>query len=75
MHIHTYNYNKIMNINASLRSRVIAMKLGEKLTIDVGEYGDRTLRGYAYELGFRLQRKYKVACNRESRTYTITREW
>lgn len=57
----------------SIRQRVINLQEGESITIPVGEIGDATIRGYASELGFSLNRKYTTHRNRVDRTYTITR--
>ena len=62
-----------MDKNTSLRARVLAMEVGEEITIPVCEYGYTTIRGYASDLGFASNRKYSTRRNRESRTYTIIR--
>lgn len=62
-----------MGKNTSLRSRVLAMEVGEIITIPVSEYGYTTIRGYASDLGFATNRKYSTKRNREARTYTIIR--
>ena len=71
---HTYK-TKVINMdkNTSLRARVLAMEVGEEITIPVSEYGYTTIRGYASDLGFAANRKYSTRRNRESRTYTIIR--
>ena len=72
LHIPT---NKEINMdkNTSLRARVLAMEVGEEITIPVSEYGYTTIRGYASDLGFAANRKYSTRRDRESRTYTIIR--
>ena len=71
---HTYK-TKVINMdkNTSLRARVLAMEVGEEITVPVTEYGYTTIRGYASDLGFAANRKYSTRRNRESRTYTIIR--
>lgn len=72
LHIQT---TKVMNMskNTSLRARVLAMEVGESITIPVTEYGYTTIRCYASDLGFAANRKYSARRDRESRTYTIIR--
>lgn len=62
-----------MDKNKSLRSQILAMKVGAKLVVPLESYGYTTIRSYASELGFAAERVYKTARNREERTYTITR--
>ena len=62
-----------MSKNTSLRARVLAMEVGESITIPVTEYGYNTIRSYASDLGFAANRKYSARRDRESRTYTIIR--
>ena len=57
----------------SFRERVIAMKKGDTIVISVEKVGYTTIRSYASDLGFALNRKYSTHRNREDRTYTITR--
>ena len=57
----------------SFRKRVIDMEVGESITIAMDKLGETTLRAYACDLGFRLNRKYSTHRNREARTYTIIR--
>lgn len=59
--------------NTSFRRRVIDMEVGESITIPIDEVGYTTIRGYASDLGFAYNRKYKTHRNREERTHTITR--
>lgn len=75
LYICTYQHTKIVNMrdNTSLRSRVLAMEVGEKITIPVSEYGYTTIRSYASDLGFAANRKYSARRDRETRTYTIIR--
>ena len=75
MYICTYLQTKIVNMgnNSSLRSRVLAMKVGEEITIPVSEYGYTTIRSYASDLGFAANRKYSARRDRAKRTYTIIR--
>ena len=72
LHIST---TEIMNMSkkTSLRARVLAMEVGESITIPVTEYGYTTIRSYASDLGFAANRKYSARRDRESRTYTIIR--
>lgn len=49
------------------------MEVGESITIPIDEVGYTTIRGYASDLGFAYNRKYKTHRNREERTHTITR--
>ena len=63
-----------MSINKSLRASILEMKVGEQLTIPVEDYGHTTIRTYASELGFCMERKYRTKRNTKERTYTITRE-
>lgn len=58
---------------SSLRKKVIEMQVGESIVIPVAEYGFTTIRSYASELGFQLERKYTARRDREARVYTITR--
>ena len=62
-----------MDKKTSLRARVLAMEVGEEITIPVSEYGYTTIRGYASDLGFATGRTYSTSRNREERTYTIIR--
>lgn len=62
-----------MVLNTSLRARVIDMKIGEVIIIPVSAYGYTTIRSYASDLGFLLNRKYSARINRADRTYSITR--
>ena len=62
-----------MGNNTSLRARVLAMKVGEEITIPVSEYGYTTIRSYASDLGFAANRKYSARRDRVKRTYTIIR--
>lgn len=57
----------------SFRKRVIEMQVGESITISADTLGETTLRAYASDLGWRLNRKYATHRNREARTYTIER--
>lgn len=49
------------------------MKIGDRIIIPVSAYGYTTIRSYASDLGFILNRKYSASRNREDRTYTIIR--
>ena len=57
----------------SFRQRVIDMEVGDVITISFDTLGERTLRAYACDLGFRLNRRYSTHRNREARTYSIKR--
>ena len=58
---------------ASFRKMVMEMGVGDKITIPVAEVGYSTIRSYASDLGFALERRYSTTRNRIDRTYTITR--
>lgn len=60
--------------NPSLRKRVIDLQVGDSITIPVDSVSDTTIRSYASDLGFLMQRKYSTRRDREARTYTITRQ-
>lgn len=62
-----------MTRNTSLRSRVLAMEVGDTLTISLDDYGYTTIRSYAYELGLCAERTFTTHRDREARTYTIER--
>jgi len=57
----------------SLRSRVLALAIGESLTVSLADYGYTTIRSYAYELGVGADRKFTTHRDRRERTYTILR--
>lgn len=57
----------------SFRQRVIDMEVGDVITISFDTLGETTLRAYACDLGFRLNRRYSTHRNREARTYSIKR--
>lgn len=57
----------------SFRKKVMEMQVGETLTISADAVGETTIRGYACDLGWRLNRTYRTHRNREARTYTIER--
>lgn len=59
--------------NKSLRSRVLDMKVGERIVVSVQEHSYTTIRSYASDLGFATGRSYSTSRNKEERTYTITR--
>lgn len=48
------------------------MGIGDTIVIGVGT--SNTLRNYASDLGFKLQRRYSVSVDKEARTYSIRRE-
>ena len=58
----------------SFRQRIIDLEVGQFIVIPVTEVGYTTIRGYASDLSFALQRRYRTHRNRTDRTYTITRE-
>lgn len=60
-------------MNKSLRQRVTEMNVGDSMVVPVKDYGYTTIRSYASELGFALNRVYRTKRNREDRTYIITR--
>lgn len=62
-----------MRDNKSLRARVLALGIGESITISLGDYGYTTIRSYAYELGVGAERKFTTHRDRDARTYTISR--
>ena len=49
------------------------MQVVESITIAMDKLGETTLRAYACDLGWRLNRKYRTHRNREARTYSIER--
>lgn len=49
------------------------MEVGDTIVIPVQEYGYTTIRSYASDLGFALNRKYKTKRNKKDRTYSIVR--
>jgi hypothetical protein len=57
----------------SFRQRVINMEVGETFTISADSVGETTVRAYASDLGWRLNRKYVAHRDRDARTYTIER--
>lgn len=63
-----------MQTNKSLRALILEMQVGEQLTIPLSDYGFTTIRSYASELGFCMERKYRTKRNKVERTYIITRE-
>lgn len=64
---------KTMAENTSLRSRMIAMQPGDKLTVPLEKYAPTTVRSYVSDLNFLYMRRYTAERNRETRTYTISR--
>ncbi len=58
----------------SFRQRILDLEIGGRIIIPVDEVGYTTIRSYASDLGFAYQRRYSTHRDRESRTYTITRE-
>lgn len=57
----------------SIRSRVVNLQIGESLTIQADEIRPATLRGYACDLGFALERVFTTHIDRKNRQYTISR--
>lgn len=57
----------------SFRQRIIDLEVGGKITISADSVGETTVRSYASDLGWRLNRKYIARRDREARTYTIER--
>lgn len=49
------------------------MRVGEVITIPVVEHSYTTIRSYASDLGFAMNRTYSTKRNREERTYSIIR--
>lgn len=49
------------------------MKVGEQLSIKIGEAAPNTIRNYASDLGFLLNRVYSASVDRVSRSMIITR--
>lgn len=58
----------------SLRSKILALGVGQTYTVPIMEYGYTTIRSYASDLGFMTGHRYSTTRDREARTYTITRE-
>ena len=57
----------------SLRQRMIAMEKDTEMTVPVNAYGMTTVKTYASEIGFALERKYTTTKDRATRTYIIRR--
>jgi hypothetical protein len=57
----------------SFRQRIIDLEVGGKITISADSVGETTVRSYASDLGWRLNRKYVAHRDRDARTYTIER--
>lgn len=57
----------------SLRQRIVELGVGETIVIPVKEHSYTTIRSYASDLGFAMNRNYSTHRNREARTYTIIR--
>lgn len=71
---HTYKQTyKIMVSNTSLRARIIGMEIGDTIVLPITDYVYTTIRSYASDLGFVLDRKYTSSRDRQTRTYSITR--
>ena len=49
------------------------MEVGDRLTLSADSVGETTVRSYASDLGWRLNRKYVARRDRQARTYTIER--
>jgi len=49
------------------------MKPGDCLTVGIEDYSWNTIRRYACDWGLLYQRNYSVHLDRNTRTYTITR--
>ena len=62
-----------MDNTMSLRSRVIALGVGESVTISVLDYSITTIRSYASELGLQLGRTFSTRCDRTNKAYSIIR--
>lgn len=60
-------------VNQSFRSQVVNMGVGDKLTVSLDDVAYDTIRSYASNIGFQLQRKYSTKRNAAERSYTITR--
>ena len=52
---------------------MIAMEKGTEMTVPVNAYGMTTVKTYASEIGFALERKYTTTKDRATRTYIIRR--
>ena len=57
----------------SLKQILTAMEVGDFHVFPVEEQPERTLRNYASELSYALNRVYKVHRNRAERSATISR--
>lgn len=59
--------------NKSFRQQIIDLEVGHSITVPVDMVGYTTIRGYACDLGFALNRRYSTHRSRANRTYTIIR--
>lgn len=58
---------------SSLRGRVLALKVGERIVVSFSQYGYPTVRTYASELGISNDRKYSTHRNKKEKTISIIR--
>ena len=59
--------------NTPLLTRVRAMNVGDKITGRIEDYSYGTVRRYACDMSYTLERNYSAHLNRANRTYTIVR--
>ncbi len=58
----------------SIRHHIRNLEAGAQLVVPAGEVNGSTIRNYAYYAAADFNgRKYKVAFDKEARTYTVTR--
>lgn len=58
----------------SLRARIIEMQPGQEIEVPIATYRDTTVRSYASDLSFTMQRSYRVQRDRARRIYIVRRE-
>ena len=59
--------------NNSIRNRLIEMEPGAVLTFPIEVIGSSTIRSYASDLSFLLDRKYSTRRDRDARQIIVTR--
>lgn len=57
----------------SYRARVLDMAPGESFEVSPNDCRPGTLRGYASEIGFFADRKYKVSINKATKMISVSR--
>lgn len=61
------------NNETPLLARIRAMQVGENITVPVNAYAYNTVRRYASDCNFLMERNYSVHMDRKARTFTVTR--